>query len=173
MKKGLKLIVCIILLCVPIRLLIGEPCYVPSESMEPTLYAGDWVWVNKASYGALLPVCFADIPLLNVFTWIEPLRLIDDKNHWREKRSKGMDTPEVRDVIVFHSPQNKKMLLVKRIIRKSECNGILYYYVMGDNRENSLDSRVFGRIPEMAIVGKINRVLYSTNDWRRILKKIE
>ncbi len=30
-----------------------------------------------------------------------------------------------------------------------------YYYVMGDNRENSSDSRVFGPIPQSSIVGKV------------------
>lgn len=39
--------------CVFVRLFLGEPCYIPSESMEPTLCAGDWVWVDKASCGAL------------------------------------------------------------------------------------------------------------------------
>ena len=76
-------------ICVIIRLLIGEPCYIPSGSMEPTLCVGDWVWVDKASYGALLPTRFSDVPLVNVFTWIQPrmfnpysvMRAIDDEEY--------------------------------------------------------------------------------------------
>ncbi len=68
-------------ICVIIRLLIGEPCYIPSGSMEPTLCVGDWVWVDKASYGALLPTRFSDVPLVNVFTWIQPLREWDERNN--------------------------------------------------------------------------------------------
>ena len=81
MVRGIKIIVIVVFTCVLIRLFLGEPCYIPSESMEPTLCTGDWVWVDKASCGALLPDRFADIPLLNVFTWITFLRdiLLDFK----------------------------------------------------------------------------------------------
>ena len=82
MVRGIKIIVIVVFTCVLIRLFLGEPCYIPSESMEPTLCTGDWVWVDKASCGALLPDRFADIPLLNVFTWITFLREKDLKNNW-------------------------------------------------------------------------------------------
>ena len=75
MVRGIKIIVIVVFTCVLIRLFLGEPCYIPSESMEPTLCTGDWVWVDKASCGALLPDRFADIPLLNVFTRSEERRV--------------------------------------------------------------------------------------------------
>ena len=39
-----------------------------------------------------------------------------------------------------------------------------YYYVLGDNIQNSLDSRTFGYIPESSIVGKMSMILYSIDN---------
>lgn len=57
-----------------------------------------------------------------------------------------------------------------------------YFFMMGDNRHNSLDSRYWGFVPEDHIVGKPLLVFWSANDrgvffdrirWDRLLKKIE
>jgi signal peptidase I len=52
-----------------------------------------------------------------------------------------------------------------------------YYFIMGDNRHNSIDSRMWGFLPEYKIVGKATNVLWSNNDvgfkWNRIFKKIK
>jgi signal peptidase I len=53
-----------------------------------------------------------------------------------------------------------------------------YYFVMGDNRAFSIDSRHFGPIPESAIVGEATHVLFSWSKNNpffisRILKKIQ
>lgn len=56
---------------------------VPSGSMEPTLLCGDRVWIDKITYGARFPAKWADIPVINVFTWIRPLREMDRNTHWK------------------------------------------------------------------------------------------
>lgn len=180
-------------------MVIGEPCTVPSGSMEPTLLCGDRLWINKLAYGGRFPSRWADIPLLNVFTWIRPLRLADEENHWEYRRLPGYSEPKQGDIAVFNSPADPQLLLVKRITRVvkkgeplridrrtlllyrslilrdggkvMEKDGKIYidgksssqyipkqrfYYMEGDNRMNSHDSRSFGFISEEAIIGKFD-----------------
>jgi len=51
-----------------------------------------------------------------------------------------------------------------------------YYFIMGDNRHNSVDSRMWGMLPEYKIVGKATGILWSNDDggfkWGRVLRKI-
>jgi len=147
----------ILMLAVFIRTVIGEPCKVPSESMAPTIRPGQWLWIDKLSYGGRLPERWADIPLINGFTHIASLRNADAKNNWGYRRLPGFTKPKVGDVAVFNSPENEELLLVKRITEVKSENGRFYYFMMGDNRDNSHDSRVFGWVQERLIVGKVNR----------------
>ena len=71
-------------------MVIGEPCTVPSGSMEPTLLCGDRLWINKLAYGGRFPSRWADIPLLNVFTWIRPLRLADEASSDRPANASSL-----------------------------------------------------------------------------------
>ena len=95
---------------------IGEPCYIPSASMEPTIMTGDWLWINKVTYGGRLPERWADIPLINIFTHITALREADEKNNWGYRRFPGFKKPEIYDIIVFNSPEKETDMLVKRVV---------------------------------------------------------
>lgn len=52
-----------------------------------------------------------------------------------------------------------------------------YYFMMGDNRKGSIDSRSWGLVPEKRIIGKVQCVLWSNYQdefqWNRLLKKVE
>lgn len=176
-----------------IRTFVFEPFRIPSSSMMPTLLTGDFIWVNKYSYGLKMPV-FHDT-------------LID------------IGKPERGDVIVFRFPKDQSIDYIKRVVGLpgerihydvrnktvfvnnepieqrsiSEYSGLDseqgmwlrteelnvtehqlltqnnrggrfeftdmvipegHYFVMGDNRDNSSDSRVWGLVPERNIVGK-------------------
>ncbi len=73
-----------------VRSFLFEPFNIPSSSMVPTLYTGDFILVNKYDYGIRLP-------LLNT-------KVID------------VDKPKHGDVVVFRYPENPKMYYIKRVI---------------------------------------------------------
>ena len=160
LKQSIKYLLyffCIIAFAIFIRTFIGEPCKVPSGSMEPTIRAGEWLWIDKFSYGGCLPERWADIPLINGFTHIKSWRESDAKRSWGYHRIPGFCKPKIGDIIVFNSPENEELLLTKRVTEIRTENGNLFYYLLGDNRENSHDSRAFGRVSERLLVGKIHK----------------
>lgn len=84
--------------------------------MENMIEADEWLWINKVSYGAVLPKRWADIPLINVFTWIYSLRKADEWNDWGYHRLPKIANPKRSDIVVFKDPENQYFLLVKRLI---------------------------------------------------------
>ena len=196
MRTG-KFIIGILLLCWFIRMVIGEPCTVPSGSMEPTLLCGDRLWINKLAYGGRFPSRWADIPLLNVFTWIRPLRLADEENHWeyRPVDPQLLLVKRITRVVKKGEPlriDRRTLLLYRALILRDggkvmEKDGKIYidgksssqyipkqrfYYMEGDNRMNSHDSRSFGFISEEAIIGKFDFVLFSIDSQKQWWKAI-
>lgn len=53
-RKGIFFLL-LIVSSIFIRIFIGEPTKVSSSSMEPTIKSGDWLWISKVDYGAILP----------------------------------------------------------------------------------------------------------------------
>lgn len=66
--------------------------------------------------------------------------------------------PRVNDIIVCRSSVDKKFLL--KYIAKIKQD---YYYILGKNVENSIDSRHFGWITKKEIVGKVIYKIASSN----------
>lgn len=150
---------------------------VDSPSMIPTIQPTEVYFVDKLSGGALMPRRFADIPIINIFTWIKPLRELDEKNDWGPHRFPGFRELQKDDVILFYALDGSKNVLVKRIGTVYKENGQTSYFVLGDNRSNSTDSRSFGLVPDSLVIGRAKHVLFSWDNeakglqeirWRRI-----
>jgi signal peptidase I len=205
----------IILVVLVIRSFLLEPFRIPSDSMMPTLYDGDFIFVNKFAYGLRLPV--ANTKLVSV------------------------GDPERGDVVVFRLPANPSINYIKRlvglpgdriVVRENrvyvngkpmpiELNGFYsdnygysnaqlaieqlgnvkhtvmftndrlstdfeaivpagHFFFMGDNRNNSQDSRFpqVGFVPESNLVGRAVRIWMNWRAWEmpvwsRIGTKIE
>lgn len=137
-----------------IKTFLFQAFYIPSESMEPTLTEGDRVLVNKLSYD------LHDVNRGDVIVFErppnEPVSEIEDLI----KRVVGLpgDTVEGRDGRVYvngtplEEPYLPSGVLTDPFAPIEVPEG--HVFVMGDNRGNSRDSRVFGPISEDLIVGR-------------------
>ncbi len=201
----------VILIVFFIRSFIVEPFKIPSGSMMPTLLAGDFILVNKFSYGLRVPI------LNNTFI--------------------PVGQPKRGDVFVFHFPPDPSIDYIKRVVglpgdkivyrdRTLYVNGqkiattdmgdypyetvgmnyinatrlqeqlgevkhdILIdaelpskdvevtvpagqYFAMGDNRDNSRDSRYWGFVPEQNLVGKAFFIWWNFAEFKRIGTVVE
>lgn len=130
---------------------------IPSESMDPTLQVGDRVLVNKLSY-RLHDVNRGDVV---VFTRPENLPEGPDQPDDLIKRVVGLpgETVQAKDgkVYVDGRPLDEPYLPAGTRTENLEnpvkvpAGEVL---VLGDNRSNSADGRVFGPIPEDTIIGR-------------------
>lgn len=142
-----------LILAVIVKTFLFQAFYIPSLSMYPTLHKGDRVLVNKVSYD-LHDIHRGDIVVFERPPG-EPVSIKD-----LIKRVIGLpgDVIEGRDGIVYVNgtalqesyidPGDRTENLPKQTVPKGEL------FVMGDNRNNSEDSRVFGPIPEKTVVGR-------------------
>ena len=208
----LKTVLIAIIIAIVIRTFLFEPFRIPSGSMYPTLYVGDYLFVSKYTYGYSKHSFPFSMPLFEGRIWA--------------------DKPERGDVVVFKFPQDNRTDFIKRIIglpgdkiklvkgrvyingqmlarekiedfvlRDQKGNAERFhqyietlpeglqhhilevsdyeqaddmpevtipkncYFVMGDNRDKSDDSRIsVGFVPEENLVGKARFLFFSHND---------
>jgi signal peptidase I len=190
----------IILLVLVIRSFLYEPFRIPSDSMMPTLLDGDFIFVNKFTYGLRLPVVNTEVVAMG-----EPqrgdvvvFRLPSDPSTNYIKRLVGLpgDHIVVREKRVYvngeqqpvqldgmFEPFNSTPLAQIGIEQLGQApHRVLYiaerpsydfddvvpaghYFFMGDNRDNSRDSRFpeVGFVPVDNVVGKAVRIWLN---WR-------
>jgi len=183
----------VFLIVLVLRSFLVEPFRIPSNSMMPTLLTGDFILVNKFTYGIRLPIV--------------------------DKKIIDIGSPKRGDVVVFRAPPDPATPYIKRIIglpgdaityknktvyingvkviqkplgvytgvqsganmtgsirlrellpgdphdiliepdapRRGEGRTVVpagHYLVLGDNRDNSLDSRFWGFVPDENLIGK-------------------
>ncbi len=179
-----------VLLALFIRTFVVQAFKIPSGSMEPTLLVGDHILVNKFIYGikipftrkTLIPVC--DPQREDVIVFLYP----EDESKDFIKRVVGLpgDTLEMRDKEMlingkpfpdqhaFYSKSNERGGNFGNPIRFGPLVNVPsdHYFVMGDNRDQSYDSRWWGFVPKDAIKGKALIIYWSWPHWERFLNLI-
>lgn len=161
-----------VILIIFLRVFATEIFLVDTPSMMPTIQPTEVFIVDKLSGGTSLPRRFADIPIVNVFTWIKPLRERDAKRDWGLHTSRQFRPYKPGDIIVFYASDHNKSTLIKRIHHVIDDAEGTRYYVLGDNNTNSIDSRSFGPIANNRIVGRAIMVVFSWDKDAAFLKKI-
>jgi signal peptidase I len=170
-----------------LRSFLVEPFQIPSSSMVPTLQVGDYILVNKFTYGIRLPVTRTKVLDLNepergdVMVFFPPhmnetyyikrvVGLPGDTVSYRNKRLFVNGEEVSREDVAISPGVNARYRLgleqlgdVSHLMQVDEArmprNFSIkvkpgHYFMMGDNRDNSSDSRVWGQVPEKDIVGK-------------------
>lgn len=177
----------VLLVVFVLRSFIVEPFQIPSSSMVPTLKIGDYILVNKYTYGLRLPVIRTKVLALNepkrgdVMVFFPPhmndtyfikrvVGLPGDTIAYRNKRltvnGEAVDL-QASDAEEPESPRHQlgseKLGEAQHLIQLDngrparDFSAVVkpgHYFMMGDNRDNSSDSRVWGQVPEKDIVGK-------------------
>jgi signal peptidase I len=179
----LEAILVAVLFALFVKAFVFEAFQIPSASMEDNLLVGDHVLVNKFAYAPhrgpwarLLP--YRDLQRRDVFVFRYP----EDPSRDFVKRVVGLPGDEVQIV-------RKRLLLngrdvaepevihrdpaffanapeVPESLRKRDELGPLVvpagsFFAMGDNRDNSLDSRYWGAVPQSLVRGRAVLVYWS------------
>ena len=136
-----------------VKATVLQAFYIPSESMTPTLKVGDRVLVNKLSYHVHA------VHRGDVVVFRRPPKEEDPNVRDLIKRVIGLprETIEARDGIVYIDGRRLHEPYVHGEVTENLPQQVVppgHYWVMGDNRINSRDSRVFGAIPRSLIVGR-------------------
>ena len=135
---------------------------IPSGSMERTLLVGDHLLMSRLGYDAGVP--FTD---WHVRLWREPQRqqviifhapLEGSPDYIKRVIGLPGDTLEIREGKVWINGRPPAEPYLRAPMPRSEHFGPIAvppksYFVMGDNRDNSYDSRFWGFVPRAALVG--------------------
>jgi len=161
-------------LALVIRTFVVQAFTIPSGSMLNTIQIGDYVLVNKFAYGVKVP--FTDAFLYKgegpEYGDIIVFRYPRDPSIDYIKRVVGLpgDVIEMRNKQFYRNGKPVKedyiqQLYPNRIGRLDNVGPVTVpedaYFVMGDNRDNSEDSRAWGFVPRKIIHGKAWRIYWS------------
>lgn len=184
-----------IILALVIRTFVVQAFKIPSGSMIPTLSIGDHILVNKFIYGVRLP--FTDVVLVPITHPhrgdVIVFRFPKDESKDFIKRVVGLpgDTIEVKnkEVLINGVRQTEPYTIhedptvFSQMIQERDNFGPVSvpqnsYFVMGDNRDHSLDSRFWGFVDDTKIKGRAFIIYWSWDSeanwvrWNRIGKFI-
>jgi signal peptidase I len=159
---------------------------IPSSSMEPTLLVGDHLLVNRLSY--VIKVPFTDLIIYEIS---KPKRgdvivfrypLDKSKDFIKRVIATEGETVEIRDKVVYingrkiedpHAFFSDPHIIPGNLAPRDNLGPLVVpkdaYFVMGDNRDRSLDSRFWGFVRKEHLVGKAFILYFS---WDKNPEKI-
>jgi signal peptidase I len=155
-RENLQIVAIALVLAFLLRTFVAEPRYIPSDSMVPTLQVGDRLVVDKISYlfhspnpGDIVVFNPPDVPQLSAVS----------KDNAFIKRVIGLPGQQVRlhQGQVYLNDQPLKENYLAEPIRYELPSFVVpegQVFVLGDNRNYSNDSHVWGFLPRENIIGR-------------------
>jgi signal peptidase I len=164
-----------------LRAFVGEASVVPTGSMEGTILVGDHLFLDKLLYGPEVPLTNWHLPRLktirrgDIIVFRYPRN--PDEAFLKRVVAVGGDRVEIHDAVVYiNSRPVSEPYAVHRGLRYLDHEQMApvvvpkdSLFVMGDNRDNSSDSREWGFVPVENIIGEPMFVYWSydapTSRW--------
>lgn len=153
-KEILLFVALAVLIVLPIRLFLAQPFVVEGESMVPTFDSGDYLIIDELTYRLSDPERFDVV----VF------RYPGDPKVFYIKRIIGLPGETVsiaRGAVTIATREGDTITLQEPYVVSEDATYTLTttlgedrYFVMGDNRPKSSDSRVWGPLPEENLIGR-------------------
>lgn len=159
----LKFTVMALVIVIPVRLYVAQPFIVSGSSMDPTFYDGEYLIVDELSYRFSAP------ERGDVIIFRYPL----EPKKFYIKRLIGLpgETVQITNgVVTITKPTGESFVLDQPYVKltrndsENRTLGADEYFVMGDNRAASSDSRSWGPINRKHIVGKAFLRLFPVTD---------
>ena len=152
----LKIVIIALIIVVPIRYFLFQPFFVKGQSMEPAFENGDYLIIDEISYQ------FRDPQRGEVVVFKYP----NDPSQRYIKRIIGLpgETVEIKEgEVIIYNQSGRQFLEEAEYLNSSVYTpgdlqitlGGEEYFVLGDNRVASLDSRRWGPLAEDYIIGRV------------------
>lgn len=158
----LKTVIIALIIVIPIRFFLFQPFIVQGQSMEPNFKTGNYLIVDELSYrfrqpqrGEIIVFKYPKNPSQRYIKRIVglPGEEIEIKN------SEVLISGKVLDESKYLSEKVKTKLIDREILPNYEFTKITLgkneYFVLGDNRFFSYDSRYWGSVPKENIIGRV------------------
>ncbi|MCX6792413.1 MAG: signal peptidase I [Candidatus Falkowbacteria bacterium] len=153
-----KMIVISLAIIIPIRYFLVQPFYVKGASMEPNFHENEYLMVDEISYRFKTPQR-GDVIVF---------RYPKDPQEYYIKRLIGLpgETVEIKDGSVYITEENGLISKVEEPYLPAYVTTVALtegavklgpdeYYMMGDNRNGSKDSRSFGPVKKSFVIGRV------------------
>lgn len=166
----IKTVVAIVLIAFFVRFFLFQPFVVEGSSMEPNFHNNEYLLVNKLSYRLTEPKR-GDVIVFHPPT-------APGVNYIKRIIALPGETVEIRDgeIYVNSTKIDEPYIPQERtLVRNSEAANLKAtlsqgeYFVLGDNRDHSSDSREWGNVPKENIIGRAWVVLFPMNNFGIVL----
>lgn len=156
LRENLILIAIALCLALFIRTFVAEPRFIPSDSMLPTLHTGDRLVVEKISY-LFHPPELGDIVVFQPPVQLQRRGYHKDQAFIKRVIGKPKDVVSIANGKVYLNGQPlqedyiaepPELPMASRVVPFDE------FFVLGDNRNDSNDSRYWGFLPRKNIIGR-------------------